>query len=280
MKKISFLMLSFALSMCLGACGGTTRVTTTANPTTSSSTTLDSTTSSNTTPSSSTTPSVSTSEINPLDGFTVTAVAGVEVKDSCVTLTQSQYDALRSSPEENCNYTLKNGVQAVISVEGNQLIFDLTSPSGTTARYVITLTVLSNRTDINIKTIYNKQVVDGKVTLSESEYASLLNLEDYTSVCDYQSSDGSTVQISFDKPTHKLIFNVLSQDGTKTNEVKVEVNVTLPFGTHSLTGVGDKKYVTYDYENLFYSLNGSATVTDEKLKRQLCFFRTNISSIA
>ncbi len=266
MKKISFLMLSFALSMCLGACGGTTRVTTTANPTTSSSTTLDSTTSSNTTPSSSTTPSVSTSEINPLDGFTVTAVAGVEVKDSCVTLTQSQYDALRSSPEENCNYTLKNGVQAVISVEGNQLIFDLTSPSGTTARYVITLTVLSNRTDINIKTIYNKQVVDGKVTLSESEYASLLNLEDYTSVCDYQSSDGSTVQISFDKPTHKLIFNVLSQDGTKTNEVKVEVNVTLPFGTHSLTGVGDKKYVTYDYENLFYSLNGSATVTDEKGK--------------
>lgn len=252
--------------MCLGACGGTTRVTTTANPTTSSSTTLDSTTSSNTTPSSSTTPSVSTSEINPLDGFTVTAVAGVEVKDSCVTLTQSQYDALRSSPEENCNYTLKNGVQAVISVEGNQLIFDLTSPSGTTARYVITLTVLSNRTDINIKTIYNKQVVDGKVTLSESEYASLLNLQDYDSVCDYQSSDGSTVQISFDKPTHKLLFNVLSQDGTKTNEVKVEVNVTLPFGTHSLTGVGDKKYVTYDYENLFYSLNGSAAVTDEKGK--------------
>lgn len=252
--------------MCLGACGGTTRVTTTANPTTSSSTTLDSTTSSNTTPSSSTTPSVSTSEINPLDGFTVTAVAGVEVKDSCVTLTQSQYDALLLSPEKNCEYKLSNGVQAVISVEGNQLIFDLTSPSGTTARYVITLTVLSNRTDINIKTIYNKQVVDGKVTLSESEYASLLNLEDYTSVCDYQSSDGSTVQISFDKPTHKLIFNVLSQDGTKTNEVKVEVNVTLPFGTHSLTGVGDKKYVTYDYENLFYSLNGSAAVTDEKGK--------------
>lgn len=252
--------------MCLGACGGTTRVTTTANPTTSSSTTLDSTTSSNTTPSSSTTPSVSTSEINPLDGFTVTAVAGVEVKDSCVTLTQSQYDALLLSPEKNCEYKLSNGVQAVISVEGNQLIFDLTSPSGTTARYVITLTVLSNRTDINIKTIYNKQVVDGKVTLSESEYASLLNLQDYDSVCDYQSSDGSTVQISFDKPTHKLIFNVLSQDGTKTNEVKVEVNVTLPFGTHSLTGVGDKKYVTYDYENLFYSLNGSAAVTDEKGK--------------
>lgn len=266
MKKISFLMLSFALSMCLGACGGTTRVTTTANPTTSSSTTLDSTTSLNTIPSSSTTPSVSTSEINPLDNFIVTTVAGVEVKDDCVTLTQSQYDALLLSPEKNCEYKLSNGVQAVISVEGNQLIFDLTSPSGTTARYVITLTVLSNRTDINIKTIYNKQVVDGKVTLSESEYASLLNLEDYTSVCDYQSSDGSTVQISFDKPTHKFSFNVLSQDGTKTNEVKVEVNVALPFGTHSLTGVGDKKYVTYDYENLFYSLNGSAAVTDEKGK--------------
>lgn len=252
--------------MCLGACGGTTRVTTTINPTTNSSTTLNPTTSSDTTPSPSTTSSVSTSEINPLDNFIVTTVAGVEVKDGCVTLTQSQYDALRSSPEENCNYTLSNGVQAVISVEGNQLIFDLTSPSGTTARYVITLTVLSNRTDINIKTIYNHQVVDGKVTLSESEYASLLNLEDYTSVCDYQSSDGSTVQISFDESTHKFGFNVLSQDGTKTNEVKVEVNVALPFGTHSLTGVGDKKYVTYDYENLFYSLNGSAAVTDEKGK--------------
>ena len=48
--------------------------------------------------------------------------------------------------------------------------------------------------------------------------------------------------------------------------MKVEVNVALPFGTHSLTGVGDKKYVTYDYENLFYSLNGSAAVTDEKGK--------------
>lgn len=266
MKKISFLMLSFALSMCLGACGGATSVTTTVNPTTSTSTTLNPTTSSDTTPSSSTTTSVSTSEINPLDGFNVTTVAGVEVKDDCVTLTQSQYDALLSSPEKNCEYTLINGVQADISVEGNQLIFDLTSPSGTKARYVITLTVLSNRTDINIKTIYNHQVANGKVTLDESEYASLLNLEDYTSVCDYQSSDGSTVQISFDKTKHQLIFNVLSQDGTKTNEVKVEVNVALPFGTHSLTGVGDKKYVTYDYENLFYSLNGSAAVTDEKGK--------------
>lgn len=107
MKKISFLMLSFALSMCLGACGGTTRVTTTANPTTSSSTTLDSTTSSNTIPSSSTTPSVSTSEINPLDSFIVTTVAGVEVKDDCVTLTQSQYDALLLSPEKIVNISFQ-----------------------------------------------------------------------------------------------------------------------------------------------------------------------------
>lgn len=316
MKKFPSLVLLFALSMCLGACGDTTGATTPVNPTTSASAPLDPTTSSSvaTDPvtSSSTTPdpvtsasdtpepvtsssaepepttdpstepepttdpstepgtSSSTSEptidVDPLDGFNVISVSGVEVKDDSVTLTQSQYDALVSAPESNCQYMISTGVTAEISVDGNRLVFDLTSSSGRTAKYVITLTVLSNRTDITINTICNKQVANGKVTLSESEYAALLNLEDYSSVCDYQAADGSTVQVSFDKQTHSFTFNVLSQDGTKTNEVKVQVDVALPFGTHSLTGEGSKNNVTYDYEKLSYSLNGAAAVTNENGK--------------
>ena len=257
MKKISFLMLFSVLSLCLCACETTNESSNSLNTTTSESSSFDKTTSE------SSTLDVTTSEINPLDGFKVTTVAGVEVKNDCVTLTQAQYDALVLSPKENCEYTLSNEVEATLSVKENQLIFDLTSSSGTTAKYISTLNVLSNKADIDIKTVCNKKVIDGKVIFTESEYATFLNLQDYDSVCEYQSSDGSTVQINFDKQTHSLIFNVLSQDETKTNKAKVEVNVALPFGTHSLTGSGDKKYVTYDYENLSYSLNGSATVTDE-----------------
>lgn len=257
MKKISFLMLFSVLSLCLCACETTNESSNSLNTTTSESSSFDKTTSE------SSTLDVTTSEINPLDGFKVTTVAGVEVKNDCVTLTQAQYDALILSPKENCEYTLSNEVEATLSVKENQLIFDLTSSSGNTAKYIITLNVLSNKADIDIKTVCNKKVIDGKVTFTESEYATFLNLQDYDSVCEYQSSDGSTVQINFDKQTHSLIFNVLSQDETKTNKAKVEVNVALPFGTHSLTGSGDKKYVTYDYENLSYSLNGSATITDE-----------------
>lgn len=232
----------------------------------SSSSSSSSTSSSSSSSSSSTSSSSSIIEINPLDNFNITAVAGVEIKDNSVTLTKSQYDALVLSPETNCDYTLLNGVKADISVTENRLIFDLTSPTGNKDKYIITLIVLSNLADININTIYNKKVVNGKVTFSETEYASFLNLEDYSSVCDYQASEGATVKIEFDKQTHTFSFNVLSQDKTQRNEVKVEINVELPFGTHSLTGSGDKKYVTYDYENLLYSLNGSATVTDEKGK--------------
>lgn len=257
MKKISFLMLFSVLSLCLCACETTNESSNSLNTTTSESSSFEKPTSE------SSTLDVTTSEINPLDGFKVTTVAGVEVKNDCVTLTQAQYDALVLSPKENCEYTLSNEVEAVVSVNGNQLIFDLTSSSGNTAKYIITLNVLSNKADIDIKTVCNKKVIDGKVIFTESEYATFLNLQDYDSVCEYQSSDGSTVQINFDKQTHSLIFNVLSQDETKTNKAKVEVNVALPFGTHSLTGSGDKKYVTYDYENLSYSLNGSATITDE-----------------
>ena len=257
MKKISFLMLFSVLSLCLCACETTNESSNSLNTTTSESSSFDETTSE------SSTLDVTTSEINPLDGFKVTTVAGVEVKNDCVTLTQAQYDALVLSPKENCEYTLSNEVEATLSVKENQLIFDLTSSSGNTAKYIITLNVLSNKADIDIKTVCNKKVIDGKVIFTESEYATFLNLQDYDSVCEYQSSDGSTVQINFDKQTHSLIFNVLSQDETKTNKAKVEVNVALPFGTHSLTGSGDKKYVTYDYENLSYSLNGSATITDE-----------------
>ena len=257
MKKISFLMLFSVLSLCLCACETTNESSNSLNTTTSESSSFDKTTSE------SSTLDVTTSEINPLDGFKVTTVAGVEVKNDCVTLTQAQYDALVLSPKENCEYTISNEVEATLSVKENQLIFDLTSSSGNTAKYIITLKVLSNKADIDIKTVCNKKVIDGKVIFTESEYATFLNLQDYDSVCEYQSSDGSTVQINFDKQTHSLIFNVLSQDETKTNKAKVEVNVALPFGTHSLTGSGDKKYVTYDYENLSYSLNGSATITDE-----------------
>ena len=257
MKKISFLMLFSVLSLCLCACETTNESSNSLNTTTSESSSFEKPTSE------SSTLDVTTSEINPLDGFKVTTVAGVEVKNDCVTLTQAQYDALVLSPKENCEYTISSEVEATLSVKENQLIFDLTSSSGNTAKYIITLNVLSNKADIDIKTVCNKKVIDGKVTFTESEYATFLNLQDYDSVCEYQSSDGSTVQINFDKQTHSLIFNVLSQDETKTNKAKVEVNVALPFGTHSLTGSGDKKYVTYDYENLSYSLNGSATITDE-----------------
>ena len=202
--------------------------------------------------------------INPLDGFKVTSVAGVEVKGDSVTLTQSQYDALVSSTEENCKYTLSDGVEAKISIDGNKLVFDLTASDGNTGKYTITMTVLSNLADIDVKRVCNKQVTDGKVTFGESEYAEFLDLQDYAAACEYVSSDGSTVQIRFDNETHSLVFGVLSEDETNTNEVRVEINVALPFGKHSLTGGGDKKNADYDYEKLLYSLNGSASVTNEK----------------
>lgn len=278
MKKSIFFMVPVALSLCLNACKETPSTTTdeptsistaTDRPTTPTTDRPPSTASDEpTSVSASVTESASESisEIDPLENFTITSVVGVEVKDHCVTLTQAQYDALLLSPEINCEYNLSSGVTAEISVSGNQLVFDLTSPTGNKGKYIVTLIILSNLADIQVETIYNKQVVDGKITLNESEYASFLQLETYEDVCDYQSSEGSTVQINFDKPTHSLIFTGVSQDQTETNEVKVEINVGLPFGTHSLTGFGDKNSVSYDYENLVYSLNGSATVTDEKGK--------------
>ena len=203
-------------------------------------------------------------ESNPLDGFKITSVSGVEVKDDGVTLAKAQYDALVASPEANCEYTLSNGVEAKISIDGNKLVFDLTTPGGNKAKYTITMTVLSNLAAIDVKTVCNKQVTDGKVTFGESEYAEFLDLQDYAAACEYVSSDGSTVQIRFDNETHSLVFGVLSEDETNTNEVRVEINVALPFGKHSLTGGGDKKNADYDYEKLLYSLNGSASVTNEK----------------
>ena len=203
-------------------------------------------------------------ESDPLDGFKITSVASVEVKDNSVTLTQSQYDALVASPEENCDYTLTNGVTAKITVDGNKLVFNLKTPGGNEGKYEITLTVLSDLAEIDVKTVNNKQVVDGKVTFGESEYAAFLDLQDYNNACEYDLSDGATVQIAFDKPDHALTFTVLSQDETNTKEFTVEINVALPFGTHSLTGGGNKNCTAYDYDNLLYSLNGSATVTDEK----------------
>ena len=203
-------------------------------------------------------------ESDPLDGFTITAVMGVEVKDDSVTLTQSQYDALMASPEENSDYTLSNGVTAKITVTETKLVFDLKTPGGNEGKYEITLTVLSDLAEIDVKTVRGKQVIDSKVTFGESEYAEFLNLQAYDDVCEYDSSDGSTVKIMFDNQDHTLTFTVLSQDKTNTNEVAIEINVALPFGTHSLTGGGSKNCAAYDYDNLLYSLNGSATVTDGK----------------
>ena len=117
--------------------------------------------------------------------------------------------------------------------------------------------------DIDVKKVYNKPVMGGEVTLSESEYAEFVDLQDCGAVCEYQSSDGSPVQITFDRQHHTLIFSGVSHDGMQTKEVKVKINVELPFGTHSITGGGNEKYVAYDYEKCVYSLNGSATVTGE-----------------
>ncbi len=203
-----------------------------------------------------------TAEDNPLDSIKVTAVAGVEVKNDCVTLNRSQYDALKSSPEKSCDYALYDGVTAQISLNENQLVFDLTTPAGTEGKYVITVYVLSNLANIEVKTVQGKKVIDGEVTFTEGEYAAFLTLQDYSGACEYQASEDATVEVNFDNQTHTLIFDVLSQDKTTTNKEEVKVNVALPFGTHSLTGGGNKKYAKYDYENLVYSFRGSATVTD------------------
>ncbi len=197
------------------------------------------------------------------DIITVQTVAGVEVKDNSVTLTQSQYNALKSSPAESCDYTLYNGVTAQVSVNENQLIFALSTSTGTEGSYIITLNVLSDLADIEVKTVRSKEVIDGEVTFTESEYLAFLNLQNYDEACDYQAADGATVDVNFDNQTHALIFNVLSQDKTNTNKAQVKINVALPFGTHLLTGGGDKKDAVYDYENLVYLLSGSATVTNE-----------------
>ena len=197
------------------------------------------------------------------DIITVQTVAGVEVKDNSVTLTQSQYNALKTSPAENCEYTLYNGVTAQVSVNENQLIFALSTSTGTEGNYIITLNVLSDLADIEVKTVRSKEVIDGEVTFTESEYLAFLNLQNYDEACDYQAADGATVDVNFDNQTLALIFNVLSQDKTNTNKAQVKINVALPFGTHLLTGGGDKKDAVYDYENLFYLLSGSATVTNE-----------------
>ena len=197
------------------------------------------------------------------DIITVQTVAGVEVKDNSVTLTQAQYNALKTSPAESCEYTLYNGVTAQVSVNENQLIFALSTSTGTEGRYVITLNVLSDLADIEVKTVRSKEVIDGEVTFTESEYLAFLNLQNYDEACDYQAADGATVDVNFDNQTHALIFNVLSQDKTNTNKAQVKINVALPFGTHLLTGGGDKKDAVYDYENLVYLLSGSATVTNE-----------------
>ena len=117
--------------------------------------------------------------------------------------------------------------------------------------------------DIEVKTVQNKKVIDGEVTFTESEYLAFLNLHNYDEVCEYQAADGATVDVNFDSQTRILTFNVLSQDGTKMNKEEVKINVALPFGTHSLTGGGDKKYASYDYEKLAYLFSGSATVTDK-----------------
>lgn len=168
-------------------------------------------------------------------------MAGVEVKDNSVTLTQSQYNALKTSPAESCEYTLYNGVTAQVSVNENQLIFALSTSTGTEGSYIITLNVLSDLADIEVKTVRSKEVIDGEVTFTESEYLAFLNLQNYDEACDYQAADGATVDVNFDNQTHALIFNVLSQDKTNTNKAQVKINVALPFGTHLLTGGGDKK---------------------------------------
>lgn len=284
MKRKSFLMLFGVFSLCLCACKTNSESNTENKKTTEKSTverlssdytsldnisssdfSTDNVTSESTVVSETTAPiTESISEINPLDEFKVISVAGIEVKEDKVTLTQSQYDALLLSPKDNCEYTVAEGVDIEITVNRTELVFDLTSMTGNKEKYVISLNVLSNLADIEVKTVFNKKVINDKVTLSESEYKAFLNSEDYNAACEYQSSDDSTVQITFDKKSHTLLFDVVSQDQTKTNRVKVEVDVALPFGTHSLTGAGDKKSAAYDYEKLEYTFNGSAAITNEK----------------
>jgi len=189
MKKVSFFMLFVVLSLCLCACA-TTR------------------------------------EIDPLDGFKVTTVAGVEVKDGSVTLTQSQYNAFVASPEDNCQYTIASGVTAKISVTENKLVFDLTTTGGNKGKYEITLTVVPDvdETDpldgFKVTTVAGVEVKDNSVTLTQSQYNALVASPKDN--CQYTIADGVTAKISVSET--KLIFDLTTTGG---NKGKYEITLTV-----------------------------------------------------
>ena len=156
-----------------------------------------------------------TREIDPLDGFKVTTVAGVEVNDGGVTLTQSQYNALVASPKDNCQYTIANGVTAEISVSENKLVFDLTTTGGNTGKYEITLTVVPDvdETDplegFKVTTVAGVEVKDNSVTLTQSQYNALVASPEEN--CQYTIASGVTAKISVSE--NKLVFDLTTTGG-------------------------------------------------------------------
>ncbi|MFR1565329.1 MAG: GDSL-type esterase/lipase family protein [Christensenellales bacterium] len=193
-------------------------------------------------------------------GLIVNSVLGKIASGGSVTLTTPEYNELSSAENlaEICDFTLAKGANAQITLNGRKLVFSVTAESGVTKDYAVNLEVLSDSVTFTPLSIAGKAVNGGKIILSESEYTALTEENDIISATEYVSDASVTAKL--DGANGQILFEIVSEDKTKTSEYAVSAIIESPFGVHAKTGKGAKENAEYNFSEKAFVLNGMAAI--------------------
>ena len=200
-------------------------------------------------------------------GFTLTKVNGVTATDGTVTLKSSEYAELAAADDITalCEYILAEKARVTAVLDDKTLTFTVTAESGVQKEYGITLTVLSNDATFDVSRIFDYPTADGGITVSEGFYGKLSEF-DGRSIAEHCTAivpDGAKLTGIYSAQREMFEFACVSEDGTKTTNKSYAVRVTVPFGSHTVTGFGSRDGVEWSSERRAYVLNGATAFKDE-----------------
>ncbi len=160
--------------------------------------------------------------------ITVNLICGEQVVGDSVTLSTAQYQELSLAEDKSllCEYVLPQKASVDITLEEkNEIIvltFLVTAEDKTQAEYTISVLVLSSDVEITVVSVCGKEVEFDSITFTTAEYIQFLDCQDVKSQCEYQLSEGATVEVVIQE--YVISFCVTAEDGTE-NVYQIQLNV-------------------------------------------------------
>lgn len=211
--------------------------------------------------------------------LTIKSICGQEVVANKVTLNKTQLQTLKSDGMNQVVYSVSEKATCSLAVNDTTLVFTVIAEDSSSVDYQITVTLLSDLSDVNIVSVFGNEVIKGKVTLSESQYKNLVTTTDLKEIVTVTNSEKSTYTLTYSQSDRILKAICTAEDKISNSTSQVQISVNNIFGHSEFSDIGSSDNGFFSYTDNAYKLNGTAVILNENGKPLTDYYSINVKLV-